>query len=56
MTDQVHRDAEFREVLTMAERIRVFADMMMRRSPARAHAIEADAVAAMGAAWCMIGR
>ena len=56
MTDQEHRDAEFREVLTMAESIRAFADMMERRYPARAAEIEADAVAAMGAAWRMIGR
>jgi len=56
MTDTEHREAEFREVLTMAESIRAFADMMKRRYPARAHEIETDAVAAMGAAWRMIGR
>lgn len=56
MTDQEHRDAEFREVLTMAESIRAFADMMKRRYPARSAEIEVDAVAAQGAAWRMIGR
>ena len=48
--------AEFQEALAIAESIRAFADMMKRRYPARAHEIETDAVAAMGAAWRMIGR
>lgn len=56
MTRTEQDAAEFREVLTMAESIRAFADLMKRRYPARAAEIEADAVAAMGAAWRMIGR
>jgi len=56
MTRTEQETAEFCEVLTMVESIRAFADMMKRRYPARATEIEADAVAAMGAAWRMIGR
>ena len=56
MTNEEHREAEFREALTMAENIRAFADMLKRRYPARKHEIEADAVASMGAAWRMIRR
>ena len=56
MTPADHRDAEFREVLTMAESIRAFADMMKRRYPARAAEIEEDAVASQASAWRMIGR
>lgn len=56
MTNEEHREAEFREVLTMAESIRAFADMMKRRYPARAVEIEEDAVASQASAWRMIGR
>lgn len=56
MTNEEHREAEFREVLTMAENIRAFADMMKRRYPARAVEIEEDAVASQASAWRMIGR
>lgn len=56
MTPAEHREAEFHEALAIAENIRAFADLLKRRYPARAYEIEADAVAAQGAARRMIGR